>query len=252
MASVTNVISQTKQPRGGYLNPKDLVCVQLENKEELSDVSLENVSPGIVGTVVDYLTRFMLNGNLNKSFQVARLGSQIIGFEDYFQGLLEEIKGLDDRSIFKATKCASFDSVYRAGIIAYKDVEDINPDELTIRNIRIMVERSLSFFNEYGPIISDGFTFEGAYTKKITTGDGDFLTADTLWDFKVSKDEPKAKHTLQLLIYYLMGKKSGKRKFTNIHKIGFFNPRLNRVYYTDISKVPQEVLAEIEKDVIGY
>lgn len=252
MASVTNVISQTKQPRGGYLNPKDLTCIRLESKEELSDISLENISPGIVGTVVDYMTRYMLNGNLNKSFQIARFGAQIVGFEDYFQGLLEEIRGLDNRSLFKATKCASFDSVYRAGIIAYKDVEDINPDETTIRNIRIMIERSLAFFEQYGPVISDGFTFEGAYTKKITTGDGDFLTTDTLWDFKVSKDEPKAKHTLQLLIYYLMGKKSGKKKFENISEIGFFNPRLNRVYIFEVSKMQKEILLEIEKDVIGY
>ena len=252
MASVTHVISQTKQPRGGYLNPKDLICIQRINKEELSDISIENISPGIVGTVVDYMTRFMLNGNLDKSFLIARLGARIVGFEDYFQGLLEQIKGLDDKSIFKAVKCASFDSVYRAGILAYKNVEDINPDNNTIRNIRIMVERSLDFFKEYGPVTSDGFTFEGAYTEKVDTGDGDFLTNDTLWDFKVSKDEPKAKHTLQLLMYYIMGKKTGKKKFKNINKIGFYNPRLNRVYLYEISSISSETLTSIEKDVIGY
>lgn len=252
MASVTHVISQTKQPRGGYLNPKDLVCIQKANEEELYDISLENISPGLVGTVVDYMTRFMLNGSLDKSFFIARLGARIIGFEDYFQGLLEEIKGLDNRSIFKAVKCASFDSVYRGGIIAYKNVEDINPDEVTISNIRIMIERSLDFFNEYGPIISDGFTFEGAYTDKVDTGDGDFLTKDTLWDFKVSKNDPTSKNTLQLLMYYLMGKKTGKKKFQFISKIGFFNPRLNRIYFCKIDDVPTSILEEIKNDVIGY
>ena len=71
-----------------------------------------------------------------------------------------------------------------------------------------MVERSLSFFKAFGPVTADGFTMEGAYTATITTGDGDFLTKDTLWDFKVTTSKPNKDHTLQLLIYYLMGRRS--------------------------------------------
>ena len=138
-------------------------CIQLESKEELLNTSLENISPSLVGETVDYMTRFMLNHNRNSSFEVSRLGARLIGFEDYFQGLLEEIKGLDDKSIYKAVKCASFDTVFRAGIMAYIDVETINADAATINNIRIMIKRSLEFFNIYGPITADGFTFEGAY-----------------------------------------------------------------------------------------
>ena len=79
------------------------------------------------------------------------------------------------------------------------------PNQATIANIRIMVERSLSFFKAFDPVTADGFTMEGAYTATITTGDGDFLTKDTLWDFKVTTSKPNKDHTLQLLIYYLMG-----------------------------------------------
>ena len=49
-----------------------------------------------------------------------------------------------------------------------------------------MVERSLKFVEEYGPIILEGFTFEGGYTDIVQAGDGDFITEDTLWDFKVT------------------------------------------------------------------
>lgn len=42
----------------------------------------------------------------------------------------------------------------------------------------------------FGPVTADGFTMEGAYTATITTGDGDFLTKDTLWDFKVTTSKP--------------------------------------------------------------
>jgi hypothetical protein len=37
----------------------------------------------------------------------------------------------------------------------------------------------------------DGFTFEGGYTDTVSKGDGDLTTADTLWDFKVSKAKVK-------------------------------------------------------------
>lgn len=64
----------------------------MEIKEDLLDSSLENISPSLVGETVDYMTRFMLNHNRNSSFEVSRLGARLIGFEDYFQGLLEEIR----------------------------------------------------------------------------------------------------------------------------------------------------------------
>lgn len=80
-----------------------------------------------------------------------------------------------------------YDVCFRAGIIGYKPVEEINPDKDTIENIVTMINRSLSFWKEYGPITKDGFTFEGGYTDTISTGDGDYLTKDTLWDFKVSR-----------------------------------------------------------------
>ena len=86
-------------------------------------------------------------------------------------------------------------------------------------------------------------------TQKIDSGDGDFLTKDTMWDFKVSINEPTTKHTLQLLIYFLMGKQTGKRKFKALEKIGIFNPRLNHVYTYEISKLPEEIIEEIRKEV---
>lgn len=115
-----------------------------------------------------------------------------------------------------------------------------------------MVNRSLLFFNKYGPITKDGFTFEGGYTKVIDSGDGDFLTSDTLWDFKVSKNNPTSAHTLQLLIYYIMGIHSIHNEFKSIKKLGIFNPRTNCVYLYNVSTIPQGIIDEVSKEVIGY
>ena len=81
---------------------------------------------------------------------------------------------------------------------------------------------------------------EGAYTATITTGDGDLLTKDTLWDFKVTTSKPNKDHTLQLLIYYL------------IENLGIFNPRQNTIYQLPISEISDEVIKEVETVVIGY
>ena len=78
----------------------------------------------------------------------------------------------------------------------------------------------------------DGFTFEGGYTDIVSSGDGDYLTEDTLWDFKVSKEEPKSKYTLQLLMYYIMGCHSIHPEFQKIEKLGIFNPRKTKFIYS--------------------
>ena len=114
-----------------------------------------------------------------------------------------------------------------------KGADDINPDAETIQNIKIMVQRSVKFWEDYGPIVKDGFTFEpNGYTETVNSGDGDYLTADTLWDFKVSKSKPTNKHTLQLLMYWIMGQHSGQKIYKSIQNLGIFNPRLNEVFFT--------------------
>lgn len=79
-----------------------------------------------------------------------------------------------------------------------------------------------------------------------------FLTEDTLWDFKVIKNEPTSKHTLQILVYYLMGIHSKHPEFKNIKYIGIFNPRLNVVYKYDLSNLSPSIIENIEQMVIGY
>ena len=115
-----------------------------------------------------------------------------------------------------------------------------------------MVNRSLEFLKEYGPVTLDGFDFKGGYTFEIANGDGDYLTEDTLWDFKVSKYSPTKEHTLQLLIYYIMGQHSIHKEFESIKRLGVFNPRLNSVYYIDISEIEKTIIDEVSKEIIGY
>ena len=250
MASVTKRITEIKQPKGGYLNPSSLKKQVFEDGKILTE---ENVNPGIIGTVVDYMTRVMSYTNKRDAFLISLAGARLVFEDDMAEIFLSKINGLDNKSLRYACKLAGYDMAYRAGRNSFKTVDDIEPDEKTLNNIRIMVERSLTFINTYGPVLKDGFTFEpNGYTSTVDSGDGDFLTKDTIWDFKTSKNEPKSEHTLQLIMYYIMGKHSGQKRFDSINYIGIFNPRLNFAYTYDMREFPKEAINDIEQNIICY
>lgn len=249
VASVTQRIKQIKQPRGGYIKSSEFEKIEFVDNEILKE---ENIHSSLIGLAVDYLTRLMLNTPPEEVFKISIRGAGIIDEERKAYRLLESIKGIDDSSIYYACKLVGYDVCFRAGPMGYKEVDEIEADANTINNIKIMVKRSIMFFNKYGPITKDGFTFEGGYTKVINSGDGDFLTSDTLWDFKVSKNNPTSAHTLQLLIYYIMGIHSVHNEFKSVKKLGIFNPRINCVYLKNILDIPQEIIDKVSIEVIGY
>ncbi|KAA0780800.1 hypothetical protein [Bacillus sp. BPN334] len=250
MVSVTQRISKIKQPRGGYIKPKNFDVIELNDGIVLYEE--ENIHSALTGLAVDYLTRFTMGTSLEKAFRISLIGASRVNEDNYAEELLSGINGLDDNSIENACKLVGFDTAHRAGIASYKPVHTIQPDLATISNIRNMVKRSMTFNDNFGPIVKDGFTFEGGYTQFISSGDGDFLTETTLWDFKVSKKNPTNKNTLQLLIYYLMGVHSIHSEFEQIEKLGIFNPRLNKVYLLAISAISNEIINEVKTTVIGY
>lgn len=253
MVSVVQRVKQVKQPRGGYINPRSLEVVQLDDgKPSPLDHKIESVHSSLVGMAVDYMTRFLNGAAPAEAFRISLIGASVIREDGQASALLHGITGLNHGSLVNACKLAGYDVVYRAGLAGYRPVETINPDMATTTNIAVLVERSLSFFKKYGPITLDGFVFPGGYTETVSAGDGDFLTADTLWDFKVSVSGPTKDHTLQLLMYYLMGKASGQPEFDTITHLGVFNPRLNAVYRIALEEIDPETIEEVSSEVIGF
>lgn len=267
MASVKQRIEQIHQPRGGYLPLSLFKTTSLDDQRILH--TNENIHSSLVGSTVDYLSRWGMGTPLTSAFQTSLLGAKaydeccrrVLGacpapedteFENAHL-LLSGMKGLDNQSIANACMLAGYDVCYRTGNIRhFKPVGTIQPDNHTLDNIRIMVERSFAFWDTCGPILKSGFSFENGYTDFITAAEADYLTHDTLWDFKTTIGKPKPQDTLQLLIYYIMGCHSQPSEFSSIKTLGIFNPRTNTVYAADISSIPQTVIDEVSRDVIGY
>ena len=257
-ASVTKRITEVKQPRGGYIKPKEFTEIKVDDGKVLFEK--ENINPTNVGMAVDYLTRHMMGGAPLEAFGIPAMGAanaEKCGKSTVkeFESILEKVNGLTDESIIAACRLTSYDVWFRnkEAALASNWTNQVIPDKNTISNIRIMVERAIDFFDKYGPIVESGFTFEpDGYTATVFTGDGDYLTIDTIWDFKVSKKPLTNKQTLQLAMYYIMGKHSGKDIYLTTKNIGIFNPRLNIIYSLDMSTISDEIIKTIERDVICY
>lgn len=248
MASVTSIIECTRQPRGGYLKSKEFKTFLYTDGLELRESLLH---PSTIGLATDYLLRYALVRDKQKAFAISILGALYIGKEKYAWRLLDKIKGLDEESIISGCLLVQFD-VYarrRLGGVPKKFAE---PDQNAIYNIGVMLKRGITFFKNEKPITKVGFTFEGGYTQKVDSGDGDYLTGDTLWDMKVSKNEINSKESLQILMYYLMGLHSKKQEFQTIKYIGIFNPRKNKAYRIDVDEISAEVKNKVQSEVIGY
>lgn len=250
MASVTQRISKIKQPYGGYLPVRNFY--KTEYTDEYTLYEEENIHSSLVGLAVDYLSRYMSGDSAEDAFEISLRGAAIIDELKKAYALLNKITGLDAQSIICACKLSGYDVCFRSGPQGYKPVEDIEPDEVTIRNIRVMVIRCMNLFQIIGPITKTAIQFDGGYTRTVDKGDGDYMTADAIWDLKVSKSTPTSKHTLQLLMYYIMGLHSDYPEFNDVRHLGLFNPRLNLAYTIDVDSISADVIQAVESDVICY
>jgi len=250
MFSVTQRIKTVSQPYGGYLPAKKLKETKLKDGREIKDIP--RIYSAVQGLAVDYLSRFMSGVPKETAFAVSLMGASAVGELPKATALLDSVNGLNKRSVLSACRLVGYDVAKRRGKMFFRPVDTIVPDDAVIENIIVMVERSLAFFEKYGPVVKEGFTFNGGYTEVVSSGDGDFLTEDTLWDFKASKKAPDKNNTLQLLMYYILGIHSVHPEFENIKKIGIFNPLLNTVYTVKLSKISDEIFKEVSNKVLGY
>ena len=269
MASVTQRINDIVQPYGGYVKLSEFEKTQFEDGITLNEK--ENVSGSLMGTATDYLARLAVSGKtIGQVYSGAALrgilmaeacyqeSNGIIGIKNALEvskSLMKQVKGCDDETLTAILKLATFDVWYRnpQAAIRAESYDAINPDKATLQNLLTFGKRSKAFFEKYGPVTATEFTFEpSGYTETVDAGDGDYLTADTLWDMKLYRRRLTSKHTLQVLMYWIMGQHSGQKIFKGITNIGLYNPRQNVAYTLEVAKIPLEVIREVEGKVICY
>ena len=288
MPSVTQVVKRVQQPKGGFLSLSAFSVQKLSDDKALSDMSLENVKPHIIGRAVDCLVRYMLTEDVDAAFEVSEKGyyvfvsqcierdiknglsfveldkkyafisdDEVVRREDIANktdiiSLKRAIFDLDNKSITAACRAVAYDDYTRGSDSGFIPASAICPNQLTIDNIKIMVERCVTYLEQHGEIIETGFDFEGGYSEFIDSGDGDILTTDTLYDIKVRINPPDEKQTLQVLMYWIMGQHSGMEMYRNNRYIAILNPRRGEVYTIDALSIDSGVIRTVEKEIIRY
>lgn len=261
---VTSRVLQVKQPYGGYLNPKSMTCKKYDG--DLLPIEKEVLNPSLISVVVDSLTKFMTGSNIVDAFKDSIRGYAIAKYAKRSSMIsisipdltiiLNKIKDLSDFSITSAAKLCSFQIWSKNAYYAEKyawDVRMINLDNYTLDHIRIMVRRSIDFFNNCGGVIKSNVQTECDENCLIKKADIDYLTTKEVLNMVVSSNAKlNSKKTLELLIDYIISKKSKNDDFKSVNTMGVFNPRLNAYWSISADDIPTDILTMVENEVIGY
>lgn len=247
---ITALSNKVKQPKGGYLPVKLFKEIHYNTKNELFPD--ENVSKSLIGTTVDNMTRILLGAKPKKVFQPAingMMAAKVDIFGDSFD-LIDEVTGLDDDSILAAFQLSIYEAIYRNGYRTSVNLENKLTDNHTIGNIKEMINRSLAYFKQQEHIIDVGERLFVKYKGDTIYGDYDYLTEDSLIDMKVLSKKITNKHTLQIILYWIIGMKSDKKQFSNVKHLKFYNPRLNVEYQFDLYDLTPQLLKPILEEVL--
>ena len=249
--TIAQRVYNVEQPGNGYLPIRAFSSKSYRDGLKLN--SKENVHGKYVSPAVDFLTRFELTNNAAISFYESMIGAdicwQVFGRSDHYNFCHYLLAEVQKGNIAAALQLAAYEGVYRSG---RETIPLLTPDEDTIENIDIMVQRGIKFLKHCGPVLKSGFDFEGGYTSTIITGNGGYLTRNALIDFKVLRSNFSENHTLQILTYYLMGLRSVHEEFKNVQWLALFNPRKNLVKFINVNKIAASVIDKVKREVIGY
>lgn len=146
MVSVTQRIKQVKQPRGGYIHPRDFTVTDFEDDTQFNKT--ENIHAITVGLAVDYLTRYLLGALKEEAFKTSLLGAHTLDI------VTEKIKSLEQRNVDELNTgyksfVNSIDEIRNTGDIKLESLEDLNQEiDIFSANLKSLKERSQSFISQ--------------------------------------------------------------------------------------------------------
>jgi len=278
MNSIKDRVREVSQPEGGYLSLSEFTVFDLG--DGLGSVRVEGVPAAWVSRAVDGLARMRLEGERADVFYKYMRGASRAedcgrkGSIRSAKELKDGIVGLDDESVLHACQLASFGDWSEDPAAAEEgpDWAGLSMDKASTAAVRTMAERMGTFFDKYGQPENRGFSFEpadgdsmgyvsmtmggtgrwGGYTVRSASGCGDFMTEDTMWLVKSDGSEASEDDTLELLMWMLMGAKSGQAVYGPATKAGIFEPGTGRVYLLNADAISADVLEAVSEDVLGY
>lgn len=248
-------------------NPFGKAETQFVDPNDTKYLAPTGFNPAIVGSVVDYLARYMAlpDESAEKCFEISLLGyrivlkeypdneqthDQLLAINQMVEGFLDQQRFVDqrvltDELVTNAVKLACLDVAYRRGdcALAIQQFNKLPPqlDDATINQIKQLTNRCVKLMilikqrNEH--IYP---TFEVHSPRNHILGDGDIIADHVILDFKVYKNSPwTPQNAAQLALYYLIGK-WGKSdvdiNFNGIQTLMLFDVRRNQMLFTRVNQ----------------
>lgn len=283
MKSVTDIVKVVSQPVKGYLPISNF-----EVKELGGDILQCDIQPILIGKCVDSVLRLIVNTEPEVVFRSSVIGyeNRVQYFANSFsycgntEVVSKEIRDEDGKfnvySLISRIKplIESYD-IYRLFIVVLtihqydiweydyyyissrSTIDSSRPKYYKKSDIRVLVEMYKRLLSWLCTMLEKGVIFDykfypDGYTDKVKYGVGDFVCANTLFDLKCIKGEPNKRHTLQLLMYYIMGIHSNNKLYKNVRYLGIYSPITNKVWSIDINTIPKELINKVGCEVIGY
>lgn len=254
-----------------YLNEHEEY--QFSDKKYISRKG-EKLNPGIISTVVDYLTKYLFfpEQSIEKIFKPAVMGAKLL-YQDELDStgmdLIEELqvvpRKIDTKIVDDLTRATYLKIYYqtesREVLELYNNFQTLNLVDCS--HILKITDRYLNFLDilkDHSTTILPAYEVKSDRDKTIY-GNGDFLTDKAIINFKVySKIAWKHNNNSTILAaYYLLGRyginSNDDINWENIKFLVLFDARLNRVEYINIEDYAKEIEIlhhAIQKELPSY
>lgn len=229
------------------------------------DRQTETLPPHLIGLMVEMMTRVLV---LNKDqpfeqmadtcFQNAYRGARLLQLEGLFDEQLTLLKLLLAKQAangkFEKDTYLSLVNVFAvlgAFEQAYRGSQFKFPyglvDWPTAKHLNIMVHRAAEFFNRVGRPTTIDFAVESA--DGCLYGDGDFLSPNSVIDFKTYSTDPtyEVANRRQMVLYYVLGHFADPAvypEFKTVKQLVLFNPRSDRTFVWRVDERRMQKLAD--------
>lgn len=230
--SVRGRAAQASQPRGG------LLPLIFFDQSQLGGAALtrrtESGNPGTIGSAVELIARWDLAGDPRADVEPS-------------VAALEAIRGVrrGEHTESAIGRMAAYQRTWEWNDDEGDELEWEEGDgDETLMHITEMRARVSRCFERFGRPVRPG-TWAVHSERFHLDGHIDFVTANTIWDLKVSDTAPGRSDVLQLLLYWVAFRDDPENGLEISH-LGIYNPRLDTVWRIAVTEIPMDVVGSVE------
>lgn len=202
----------------------------------------ENISPMMVGMIVDVLTRAQLMMTSQGHFPLREALCQV---NPAAPQLISNVALRLENKLLDQVKEPGWETVIILHTVLHglahwrldRRPRCVRPNRKTVYNILYMVDISVTYLSTL-PGITTGVTLTAPCFSKLYPASVDYVSQTGLWDMVVSENEPYPTKILKLIAYDILAFDMPEYKEREFLEVGIINPRLEHRYWIHCKSFP--------------